>query len=93
VAKGLAPLPQKTLESYSASYSRWLIRSSRQCDRLAKEWARALTHKVQDNQMSFSLQYLALQEAIETENREYTMVSNIMKTKHDTVKNSISNIR
>ncbi len=27
------------------------------------------------------------------ETRSYTAVSNIMKTKHDTVKNSISNIR
>jgi hypothetical protein len=27
------------------------------------------------------------------ENRSYTAISNIMKTKHDTVKNSISNIR
>jgi hypothetical protein len=25
--------------------------------------------------------------------RHYTLVSNIMKTKHDTVKNSISNVR
>jgi hypothetical protein len=30
---------------------------------------------------------------MQNENRQYTMVSNIMKTKHDTVKNSISNIR
>jgi len=29
----------------------------------------------------------------EADNRGYTAVSNIMKTKHDTVKNSISNIR
>ena len=27
------------------------------------------------------------------ENRQYTVVGNIMKTKHDTVKNSIGNIR
>lgn len=30
---------------------------------------------------------------MQQENRSYTAVSNIMKTKHDTVKNSISNIR
>ena len=44
-------------------------------------------------QMSFNLQYLQLQNAMQNENRSYTAVSNIMKTKHDTVKNSISNIR
>jgi hypothetical protein len=30
---------------------------------------------------------------MQNDNREYAAVSNIMKTKHDTVKNSISNIR
>lgn len=44
-------------------------------------------------QMSFNLQYLQLQDAMQNENRSYTAVSNIMKTKHDTVKNSINNIR
>ena len=44
-------------------------------------------------QMSFNLQYLQLQSAMQDENREFTAVSNIMKTKHDTVKNSINNIR
>ncbi len=44
-------------------------------------------------QMSFNLQYLQLQNSMQNENRQFTMISNIMKTKHDTVKNSISNIR
>ena len=43
--------------------------------------------------MSFNLQYLQLQSQMQNENRSYSMISNIMKTKHDTVKNSISNIR
>jgi len=42
---------------------------------------------------SFSFQYLQLQEKMQRENREIAMISNIMKTKHETVKNSISNIR
>ena len=46
-----------------------------------------------ETQMSFNLQYLQLQSQMQNENRQFTMVSNIMKTKHDTVKNSISNIR
>lgn len=51
------------------------------------------TTQMQETQMSFNLQYLQLQSAMQNENRQYSMVSNIMKTKHDTVKNSISNIR
>ena len=43
--------------------------------------------------MSFNLQYLQLQTSMQRENRSYTSVSNIMKTRHDTVKNSIGNIR
>jgi hypothetical protein len=51
------------------------------------------TKGMQETQMSFNLQYLELQSQMQNENRSYTAVSNIMKTKHDTVKNSISNIR
>lgn len=49
--------------------------------------------QMQETQMSFNLQYLQLQNQMQNENRQFTAVSNIMKTKHDTVKNSISNIR
>lgn len=51
------------------------------------------TKQIQETQMSFNLQYLQLQNQMQHENRSYTAISNIMKTKHDTVKNSISNIR
>jgi hypothetical protein len=51
------------------------------------------TKQMQETQMSFNLQYLQLQSQMQNENRSYAAVSNIMKTKHDTVKNSISNIR
>jgi hypothetical protein len=51
------------------------------------------TQQMQETQMSFNLQCLQLQSQMQNENRSYTTVSNIMKTKHDTVKNSISNIR
>lgn len=47
---------------------------------------------LQEKEISLNLQYLQLQSALQNENRQFTMVSNIMKTKHDTVKNSISNI-
>ncbi len=51
------------------------------------------TKKMQETQMSFNLHYLQLQTARQNENRQFTMVKNLMKTKHDTVKNSINNIR
>jgi hypothetical protein len=51
------------------------------------------TKSMQETQMSFNLQYLQLQSQMQNENRSFTAISNIMKTKHDTVKNSISNIR
>lgn len=53
----------------------------------------ASTKIMQETQMSFNLQYLQLQSQMQHESRAFTAVSNIMKTKHETVKNSISNIR
>lgn len=51
------------------------------------------TRDMQETQMSFNLLYLQLQNQMQNENRSYTAISNIMQTKHDTVKNSISNVR
>jgi hypothetical protein len=59
----------------------------------AQEQLLNATKQMQEMQMSFNLQYLQLQSQMQNENRAYTAVSNIMKTKHDTVKNSIGNIR
>ena len=42
---------------------------------------------------SFSLQYLQLQQNMQAQNREFNLLSNIMKTKHDTAKNAINNVR
>jgi hypothetical protein len=49
--------------------------------------------EMQKMQESFNIQFLALQNDMQKENRQYTMVSNIMKTKHDTSKAAIRNIR
>lgn len=51
--------------------------------------ARALTEMNQ----SFNMQYLMLQQKMQDESRRFSVISNIMKTKHDTAKNSISNVR
>jgi len=53
----------------------------------------AATKQMREMQMSFNLQYLQLQSQLQNENRSYTAISNIMKTKHDTAKNSINNVR
>ncbi|MBX3129129.1 MAG: hypothetical protein KF718_20600 [Polyangiaceae bacterium] len=40
-----------------------------------------------------NLYYLELQERISAESRSYTALSNVLKARHDTVKNAIGNIR
>lgn len=51
------------------------------------------TKEMQEMQMSFSMQYLQLQDKMQNENRQYTTISNVMKTKHDTAKSTINNVR
>lgn len=51
------------------------------------------TKEMQEMQMSFSMQYLQLQDKMQNENRQYTTISNVMKTKHDTAKATINNVR
>lgn len=40
-----------------------------------------------------NLYFLELQERVAAENRSYTTLSNVLKARHDTVKNAIGNIR
>jgi hypothetical protein len=47
----------------------------------------------QEMNMSFNMQYLALQEKMQADNRQFSTLSNVMKTKHDTAKNAINNVR
>jgi arginine decarboxylase-like protein len=51
------------------------------------------TREMQEMNMSFNLQYLQLQQKMQSDNRKFTTISNIMKTKHDTAKNAINNVR
>jgi hypothetical protein len=44
-------------------------------------------------QQKFNLQYRQLQDKMQNENRQYTTISNVMKTKHDAAKSTINNIR
>jgi hypothetical protein len=40
-----------------------------------------------------NLYYLQLQERISQESRNFTALSNVLKARHETVKNAITNIR
>jgi hypothetical protein len=51
------------------------------------------TQQMQETQMSFNLQYLQLQESQQNEDREYSCLSNVLKTKQDTIKAMLGNIR
>jgi hypothetical protein len=42
---------------------------------------------------STNIKALSLQSAMQYENRAYTAISNILKSRHDTLKNSVGNIR
>lgn len=46
-----------------------------------------------DSMADQNLYYLQLQQQISAENREYTTLSNVLKTRHDTMKNAIGNLR
>ncbi len=97
------------LESYSASMSLLTEEHSRRMTEFSEKSAGLLeaieshaggqaeifeaTQEMQEMQMSFNLQYLALQAKMSHENRQFTAVSNIMKVKHDTAWNAINNIR
>jgi hypothetical protein len=53
----------------------------------------AAVKDIEQSQMSFTAQYLQLQTELQNEDRAYTALLKVMKAKHDTVKNSISNVR
>jgi hypothetical protein len=53
----------------------------------------AATKQMAEFQASFNLQYLQLQEKIQIDTRQFNLVSNIMKTKHDAAKNALNNVR
>lgn len=53
----------------------------------------ASSRQMREMNASYSLQYLGLQRKMQNESRKFNMLSNIMKTKHDTAKDAINNIR
>jgi TolA-binding protein len=49
--------------------------------------------RLQESSQAFSMQYLQLQEQIQQENRQYSTLSNVLKTRHESAKTAINNIR
>ncbi len=79
-------------------YNRWLRKTSKEIKQFVNHWQSKFrgsknSKQMLEMQMGFNLQYLHMQNKIAHENRQFTMVSNIMKNKHDTAKNAINNIR
>jgi len=48
------------------------------------------TKEMQEQQLSFNFQYLQLSKQMESEHRQFNLISNIMKTKFATVEKSIN---
>ncbi len=78
-------------------YNSWLGIACKQLDNLTKHGEKLLKLKdssgASEMQQSFNLQYLQLQQDMQAQNRQFTLVSNIMKVKHDTAKSAINNVR
>lgn len=72
-------------------------RKGRRTDRGSQDQSQqdtmAQMEKMQEMNQSFNLQYLMLQQHMQDESRRFSLLSNIMKEKHDTAKNSIGNLR
>ena len=100
-----APAPRNltsTQQKKVAKYNQWLETSSADLTQLAKQGEDLLgrgtelmqaTKAMQEMNQTFNLQYLKLQEEMQAQNRQFTLVSNIMKVKHDTAKSAINNVR
>ena len=83
-----------------AEYSNWLKLSSEQIDALIEktEESRASnqmrsTKEMQEMNQSFNLQYLGLQQKMQADDRKFTLMSNIMKKKHEKAREVINNVR
>lgn len=49
--------------------------------------------RMQAENQAMNLEYMALQESAQSQNRHFTAMSNLMKARHDTAKGAINNIR
>lgn len=52
-----------------------------------------MIQEIQEMKQDFNLQYILLQQQVQFESRQFSMVSSSMRTRHDTARNSIGNLR
>ena len=94
ISKGLSRSEQSELKRYN----KWLSSACKELDKLVKMGEHLMkqiepTTKSVKMQQSFNLQYLKIQQSMQEQNRQFTLVSNIMKVKHDTAQSAINNVR
>ena len=94
ISKGLSRSEQSELKRYN----KWLSSACKELDKLVKMGEHLMkqiepTTKSVKMQQSFNLQYLKIQQSMQEQNQQFTLVSNIMKVKHDTAKSAINNVR
>ena len=95
LAKQSYTLDDLKYTSEAEEYDSWLAETANKLSDFVNEQKELLeaTHDMQKMSMSFNTAYLMLQQKISHENKQFTMVSNIMKYKHDTVQTIINNVR
>lgn len=80
-------------------FSNWLNGAEKKVKALAIRWEKRAknvplnSEKMREINSSFNLQLLQLQRDMQKESRQFTIISNIMKNRHDTAKASINNMR
>jgi hypothetical protein len=81
--------------SEAEKYDNWLAETAETLSNFADSQENLMnsTREMQEMNMSFNTAYLEIQNKISHENRQFTLLSNIMKNKHDTAKTAINNIR
>ena len=92
--KGLSRSDKSELKKYN----KWLSGACKELAKLSGQGEKLLKHSqttksVLAMKQSFNLQYLQLQQNMQQQNRQFTLMSNIMKVKHDTAKSAINNVR
>jgi hypothetical protein len=50
-------------------------------------------HALNRESQQFNMQMLSLQEEVQTENRRFTTLSNVVRARHDTAKAAVANVR
>ena len=53
----------------------------------------AAMHAMNRESQAFNMQLLSLQEEVQTENRRFMTLSNVVRARHDTAKAAVSNVR